>query len=74
MTAETPNPEWSKPPDEIPLDRAPILCQQCGVMIGHFNDWFRDPCPADAVNGHSLSWPEILLLQFCQGKGNDGKP
>ena len=49
---------------ETLLSQAEIKCLGCGQVIPDWEEWFEGNCPSDPATGHSLDWPQIMLLEF----------
>ena len=49
------------------LNPVAIRCHNCGQEMTTFARWFSENCPSAAATGHSLDWPEIMLLEFRNG-------
>ena len=49
---------------ETPLNQGPIRCHGCNKALETFDQWYLEPCNGDLATGHTMDWPEIMLLKF----------
>ena len=51
---------------------AEITCQDCGLPIATFDDWYSAPCPSETPGniGHRLTWEQIMALEWRVSEGD----